>query len=116
MHAINAPLDAGADDLTISSLRMCICCPNVYMLLPPLPGVIITSSELSLPPWHSLHPTEASTAMQSLPAEVYPEYTTLEYQVPRARVVHPPAYIFVVDTCLPEDELAACRAALSQVR
>ena len=54
--------------------------------------------------------------MQSLPAEVYPEYTTLEYQVPRARVVHPPAYIFVVDTCLPEDELAACRAALSQVQ
>ena len=53
--------------------------------------------------------------MQSLPAEVYPEYTTLEYQVPRARVVHPPAYIFVVDTSLPEDELAACRAALSQV-
>ena len=53
--------------------------------------------------------------VQSLPAEVYPEYTTLEYQVPRARVVHPPAYVFVVDTCLPEDELAACRAALSQV-
>ena len=58
---------------------------------------------------------EAWAAVQSLPAEVYPEYTTLEYQVPRARVVHPPAYIFVVDTSLPEDELAACRAALSQV-
>ena len=50
-----------------------------------------------------------------MPAEVYPEYTTLEYQVPRQRTVHPPAYVFVVDTCLAEDELTACRGALSQV-
>ena len=51
-----------------------------------------------------------------MPAEVYAEYTTLEYQVPRQRTVHPPAYVFLVDTCLAEDELAACRGALSQAR
>ncbi|KAK9802822.1 hypothetical protein WJX73_002168 [Symbiochloris irregularis] len=51
---------------------------------------------------------------QNLPAELYQEYPTVEYSVPRTRPIHPPAYMFVVDTCLAEDELAACKAALSQ--
>lgn len=28
--------------------------------------------------------------------------------------LNPPAYIFVIDTCAPEDELAACKTAVQQ--
>ena len=51
---------------------------------------------------------------QNLPAELYQDYCTVEYQVPRTRPIHPPAYMFVVDTSLAEDELLACKAALTQ--
>ncbi len=51
---------------------------------------------------------------QNLPAELFPNYCTLEYTIQSQMQPSPPAYIFVVDTCLAEDELAACRAALSQ--
>ncbi len=51
---------------------------------------------------------------QNLPAELFPNYCTLEYTLQASVAPSPPAYVFVVDTCLAEDELAACRAALSQ--
>jgi len=51
---------------------------------------------------------------QSLPAELYPNFTTLEYTLPRTVPIHPPSYIFVLDTCVLEEELAGCRAALGQ--
>ena len=51
---------------------------------------------------------------QNLPAELFPNYCTLEYTLQAPVAPSPPAYLFVVDTCLAEDELAACRAALSQ--
>jgi len=53
-------------------------------------------------------------APQNVPAELYPDFSTIEYLVPPKRPVAPPAYVFVVDTCIPEDELAACRQALAQ--
>eukprot|EP00884_Botryococcus_braunii_P021827 jgi/Botrbrau1/8328/Bobra.0081s0017.1 len=51
---------------------------------------------------------------QNLPAELFPSYCTVEYQLRPTAPISPPAYVFVVDTCLPEDELVACRTALSQ--
>ncbi|KAK9814088.1 hypothetical protein WJX72_000474 [[Myrmecia] bisecta] len=51
---------------------------------------------------------------QNLPAELFPNYCTIEYQLAHNKPVMPPAYVFVVDTCLPEDELATCRTALTQ--
>ena len=51
---------------------------------------------------------------QNLPAELFPNYCTLEYTLQAPVAPSPPAYVFVVDTCLAEDELAACRASLSQ--
>lgn len=38
----------------------------------------------------------------------------MEYQLRHTSPVSPPAFVFVVDTCLAEDELVACRTALSQ--
>ncbi|KAK9868182.1 hypothetical protein WJX84_004175 [Apatococcus fuscideae] len=40
--------------------------------------------------------------------------STLEYTLPTSPNVRPPAYVFVVDTCLREDELAACKGAITQ--
>lgn len=51
---------------------------------------------------------------QNVPAELYPDFSTIEYIVPPKRPVAPPAYVFVVDTCIPEDELSAARQALAQ--
>lgn len=49
-----------------------------------------------------------------LPPELYPQYTTIEYR--RApQHVHPPVFLFLIDTCVSEDELNACKTAILQV-
>jgi protein transport protein SEC23 len=50
----------------------------------------------------------------NLPAELFPNYSTIEYTLPAHTPPQPPAYVFVVDTALSEDELGACRTALTQ--
>lgn len=47
----------------------------------------------------------------NLPAELLPKYTTIEYTLSRPAQV-PPIFLFVVDTCLDEDDLKALRDAL----
>ncbi|XP_006463484.1 copii coat protein, partial [Agaricus bisporus var. bisporus H97] len=47
----------------------------------------------------------------NLPAELLPKYTTIEYTLARPAQV-PPVFLFVVDTCLDEDDLKALRDAL----
>ena len=47
----------------------------------------------------------------NLPAELLPKYTTIEYTLSRPVQV-PPIFLFVVDTCLDEDDLKALRDAL----
>lgn len=51
---------------------------------------------------------------QSVPAELYPQYTTIEYTLARTTPPHPPVYLFVLDTCLADDELAAMRSSVTQ--
>ena len=51
---------------------------------------------------------------QMLPAELFQECTTIEYRLPALKPVYAPAYVFVVDTCLSEDELNASQGAISQ--
>lgn len=53
-------------------------------------------------------------AENNLPAELYPNYTTIEYTLPRTVAPHPPVYLFVVDTCVSEDELSACKLSILQ--
>ena len=55
----------------------------------------------------------ASISETNLPAELFPTYTTIEYNLQRPKAP-PPAYLFVVDVCLVEDELAALRQSLAQ--
>ena len=49
----------------------------------------------------------------NLPAELIPQYTTLEYELPNRRA-GPPVFLFVVDTCLSEDQLEELKDSLQQ--
>ena len=52
--------------------------------------------------------------VQQPPAELYGQYQTIEYQVQHTKPVSPPAYVFLIDTCINEEELSACRAAITK--
>jgi hypothetical protein len=47
----------------------------------------------------------------NLPPELLPKYTTIEYTLSRPAQI-PPIFLFVVDTCLDEDELKALKDTL----
>lgn len=49
----------------------------------------------------------------SLPAELIPQFTTVEYQL-QTQQSGPPTFLFLVDTCVDEDELTHLRDALQQ--
>ena len=49
----------------------------------------------------------------NLPAELIPNYTTIEYALPR-QPAGPPAFLWVIDTCLDESELQALKDSLEQ--
>ncbi|MCL7033461.1 hypothetical protein MKW94_018993 [Papaver nudicaule] len=50
----------------------------------------------------------------NLPAELYPQFTTIEYETPAEKSSIPPVFLFVVDTCMIEEELGFLKSALSQ--
>ncbi|CAM9329982.1 unnamed protein product [Heterosigma akashiwo] len=50
----------------------------------------------------------------NLPAELIPQFTTIEYELQTAPMSGPPVFLFVVDTCLPEDELGELKDSLQQ--
>jgi hypothetical protein len=56
-------------------------------------------------------PQYSDISPTNLPAELLPKYTTIEYTLGRAAQV-PPIFLFVVDTCLEEDDLKALRDAI----
>lgn len=47
----------------------------------------------------------------NLPAELLPKYTTIEYTLSRPAQI-PPIFLYVVDTCLDEEDLSALKAAI----
>ncbi|KAI9015300.1 protein transporter SEC23 [Phycomyces nitens] len=47
----------------------------------------------------------------NLPAELLPKYTTIEYNLNRVAQI-PPIFLFVVDTCLEPEDLAALKSTL----
>lgn len=60
------------------------------------------------PPHYAEHMTETN-----LPAELISSFTTVEYQLP-GRVASPPAFLFLIDTGLPEEELEKLKESISQ--
>ena len=47
-----------------------------------------------------------------MPAELYSAYSTIEYKAQFNKPVTPPVYVFVIDTCMVEEELQACKDAI----
>jgi len=56
----------------------------------------------------------AAIAPDNLPAELFPNYGTVEYTIQRTVPPHPPVYVFVLDTCVAEDELNAAKDSITQ--
>ncbi|KAH7966237.1 hypothetical protein HPB49_014696 [Dermacentor silvarum] len=56
-------------------------------------------------------PQYASISEQHQPAELIPQFSTIEYTIMRAACV-PPIFLFVVDTCIDDDELTALKESL----
>ncbi|KAJ1427865.1 Zinc finger, Sec23/Sec24-type [Sesbania bispinosa] len=60
-------------------------------------------------------PHYASISDDNLPAELFPQYTTVEYETPgEPAPLVPPVFLFVVDTCVIEEEIGFLRSAISQ--
>ncbi|KAJ7961827.1 Protein transport protein SEC23 [Quillaja saponaria] len=59
-------------------------------------------------------PHYASISDENLPAELFPQYTTIEYETPGEKASIPPVFMFVVDTCIIEEEMTFLKSALSQ--
>ncbi|CAI0446024.1 unnamed protein product [Linum tenue] len=67
-------------------------------------------------------PQYESISEEHLPAELFPQYTTIEYEYPgenpssssSSSSSSSPVFMFVVDTCIIEEEMAFLRSALSQ--
>lgn len=55
-----------------------------------------------------LPPNYADISEQNLPAELIPDFTTVEYALNR-RPAPPPVFLFVLDVCTREDELATAK-------
>lgn len=51
---------------------------------------------------------------QNLPAELIPQYTTCEYELPSMPNVGPPAFVFVVDICSHAEELQELADSITQ--
>ena len=56
-------------------------------------------------------PQYAAISEQNQPAELIPQFSTLEYTITRAPTL-PPIFLLVVDTCMEEDELGALKESL----
>ncbi|VDD90831.1 unnamed protein product [Enterobius vermicularis] len=56
-------------------------------------------------------PHYSMIAEDNRPPELYPQFTTIEYTLKKATTL-PPIFIFVVDTCLSEEELKALKESM----
>ncbi|CAL5391929.1 unnamed protein product [Camellia sinensis] len=52
----------------------------------------------------------------NVPAELYPQYTSIEYSLsdPSSSPINPPVFLFLLDTCVIEEELGFAKSALKQ--
>ncbi|KAE9452885.1 hypothetical protein C3L33_15212, partial [Rhododendron williamsianum] len=60
----------------------------------------------------------SSVSETNVPAELYPQFSTVNYALPAhpdpAMSNHPPVFVFLLDTCLIEEELGFAKSALKQ--
>ncbi|WCJ23094.1 Sec23/Sec24 protein transport family protein [Euphorbia peplus] len=56
----------------------------------------------------------ASISDDHLPAELFPQYTTIEYETPGEKNSVSNVFMFVIDTCVIEEEMCFLKSSLSQ--
>uniref|UniRef100_A0A5B7AE00 Protein transport protein SEC23 n=1 Tax=Davidia involucrata TaxID=16924 RepID=A0A5B7AE00_DAVIN len=92
-------------------------CRNCRSVLNPF-SIVDFVSKIWICPFclHRNHfpPHYHSISDDNLPAELFPQYTTIEYESPTEKSTVPPVFMFVVDTCMIEEEIGFLKSALSQ--
>lgn len=96
-----------------------ICCKNCGACLSPYARVDFNGKIWICPFCYTrshFPPHYAAISETNLPAELFPSYTTVEYTLTRTQTAapSPPCYVFVIDTCVSEEELNALKGALLQ--
>ncbi|KAM0850551.1 hypothetical protein ACQ4PT_053010 [Festuca glaucescens] len=116
VSAIYTPLNTNTEIpvLPYAPLRCRIC----RSILNPF-SMVDFNSKLWLCPFcfHRNHfPQQYSTVSPTnLPTELYPQYATVEYMATaETGPVSPPVFLFVVDTCIIEEEIGYLKSALAQ--
>ncbi|XP_068664793.1 protein transport protein SEC23 E-like [Aristolochia californica] len=56
----------------------------------------------------------AAISETNVPAELWPQFTTIEYAIPVADAAPPPVFLFVLDLCVIQEELEFVKSALKQ--
>ncbi|XP_059312054.1 protein transport protein SEC23 C [Lycium ferocissimum] len=61
-------------------------------------------------------PSYQSISETNMPAELFPQYTTIEYETPMEKAaLTNPVFLFMIDTCVIEEEIGYLRSSLLQV-
>ena len=91
--------------------KACAACLNPY-------AQIDFNSKLFVCPFcharNNFPPHYAGITEQNLPAELFPNYLVIDYTINPNKVTPPPAYLFLVDVCVSDEELASLKASLTQ--
>ncbi|KAL5549631.1 hypothetical protein UlMin_004862 [Ulmus minor] len=95
-----------------------LCCRNCRSILNPF-SIVDFAAKIWICPFcfqrNHFPPHYASISDFNLPAELFPQYTTIEYQDTNQSLSSiPPVFMFVVDTCIIEEEMGYLKSALSQ--
>lgn len=111
LGAVHTPLMAGAVRVPYGPL---MCQGPCRTVLNPYCGLSLEQKFWVCPfcmTRNAFPPQYAQISATNLPAELFPKYSTIEYTLPLPKG-SAPAFLFVVDTCLPEAEFAALKDAL----
>lgn len=108
------PLPSTTPTLPYAPLR----CRNCRSVLNPF-SIVDFASKIWICPFclarNHFPPHYHSISDDNLPAELYPQCTTIEYESsPAERSPVPPVFLFVVDTCVIEEEVGFLKSSVSQ--
>lgn len=125
LHSPQAPRGSPARPLRARHVQAPVSCHPQPLLVPSFlpfsPPLTVPSSQIDIRGklWicpfclsrNAFPPHYKDISNTNLPAELLPKYTTIEYTLSRPVQV-PPVFLFVVDTCLDDEDLKALRDAI----
>ncbi|KAK1278389.1 hypothetical protein QJS04_geneDACA016576 [Acorus gramineus] len=118
--AVISPISGGSGDPPVLPYPPLRCKPPCPAALNPYCRVDFSASIWICPFCFNRNhfpPHYAAISEASFPAELFPQYTSIEYSLPVAPgspPPPPPVFIFVVDTCLLEEELDFAKSAVQR--